>query len=1173
LQLQELVNCRWAEEITQRLDTLQQYSSGFGGGLRARSKLGGADSLDPSDDSIGLLKRSSSSGDFTNKDNKCDIHKAEKLSVYCLTCSKCICHQCALFGGIHNSHSFKPLDEVYEYHKEQVQEQIGAIRRRHAELLGLIQEVERCIESVKGAKDERVREIRNAIELMVARLENQLKSRVITLMNQRNKLSQESESLDVTVQEIERDVRNKTKSELINKQAELILKCQQITSKKPPQLLGSFGPSSSSLNGAAAATATGSIATTMASNEFISEIVPPYDSSTFTIHNFSQLQHKADPIYSPPMNVNGLSWRLKVYPDGNGVVRGNYLSVFLELSAGLSETSKYEYRVEMIHQQSKDLSRSIVREFASDFEVGECWGYNRFFRLDLLASEGYLDTERDTLMLRFQVRSPTFFQKCRDQQWYIQHLESAQQNFVAQVNDLRERLAIEFSRQQPTSTSSNGNMVSPLSTTSSQPEIAAIAAPSASLLASASASASTLLASTNKTKRPSISALGQINSTKSMLPSASSNSDSASNIQPNSETSNIPPLVNFSTNPPEEGEILLTFKSFTKPSTTSTTTSSLSSSTATANATVAPALVSESSSLNTSKPAPASIFASYKYQSPTVKRKSSLLLPVSNSITRKYSNNMLASNLSENKQPSSAISSDYQYNSLMSLLNGSNQSSSLTNNEPSRTARTESSSNRLFYNLDCEVENGHDNPGQQKLIKEREKLKRKSTSKSVENQSSLIGTTNSSAAAAEPSISSASGSVSHANNEKELKTGVKEQPMVSTFASDRVRSASFTSTDTTSSTATSEMSSLDGSLLSTNTYDDDDDDDDDDDEDDDDADETDDDGERGEEYQLNNEGDNELNSNVNRINGEENNANIEHDGVEDDYEDIDYNQEELFDHINSADVHYNYSRRRGETGHNADVESNDDDNDHRENRAAIADVGAGLNDSFDEFLRAIEPAAAVKTHQKNQTQATTAAAATAGATLVGAEAAIESEKDIDEESMFAENDIENSLQQGALVDNQKNKSNGEKTRQSMLSSLSVAIPSNLNSSNKSNSQLLGKMREANLKEIKLDTAEALKEIKNQLSEIKILASRNINNKEVEQKASNTSLTAAATANQSQLTSTFSVLNDEPKMTDLMTKLDSKGAQSNALEKSSSYLKLNPIKHKGYLVFSHSLFKC
>jgi len=78
---------------------------------------------------------------------------------------------------------------------------------------------------------------------------------------------------------------------------------------------------------------------------------------------------------------------------------------------------RYEYRVEMVHQASRDTSKNIVREFASDFEVGECWGYNRFFRLDLLATEGYLNTEADSLTLRFQVRPPTFYQKCRDQQW------------------------------------------------------------------------------------------------------------------------------------------------------------------------------------------------------------------------------------------------------------------------------------------------------------------------------------------------------------------------------------------------------------------------------------------------------------------------------------------------------------------------------------------------------------------------------------------------------------------------------------------------------------------------------------------------------------------------------------------------------------------------------------
>jgi tripartite motif-containing protein 37 len=131
--------------------------------------------------------------------------------------------------------------------------------------------------------------------------------------------------------------------------------------------------------------------------DFVSEIVPAYDTGIFMMHNFTKLQQKAEPVYSSPLYVNGLCWRLKVYPFGNGAVRKEYLSVFLELSAGYPETSKYEYRVQMIHQNS---SKIIQREFVSDFEIGECWGYNRFFRLDLLADEGYLNINKDTLELR-----------------------------------------------------------------------------------------------------------------------------------------------------------------------------------------------------------------------------------------------------------------------------------------------------------------------------------------------------------------------------------------------------------------------------------------------------------------------------------------------------------------------------------------------------------------------------------------------------------------------------------------------------------------------------------------------------------------------------------------------------------------------------------------------------
>ena len=38
------------------------------------------------------------------------------------------------------------------------------------------------MDSVRGAKDDRVREIRNTVELMISRLETQLKSKLLTLM-------------------------------------------------------------------------------------------------------------------------------------------------------------------------------------------------------------------------------------------------------------------------------------------------------------------------------------------------------------------------------------------------------------------------------------------------------------------------------------------------------------------------------------------------------------------------------------------------------------------------------------------------------------------------------------------------------------------------------------------------------------------------------------------------------------------------------------------------------------------------------------------------------------------------------------------------------------------------------------------------------------------------------
>lgn len=57
-------------------------------------------------------------------------------------------------------------------------------------MIGIVQEVERNVESVRTAKDERVREIRNSVEMMISRLDSQLKSKLLTLMGEKDSLTQ-----------------------------------------------------------------------------------------------------------------------------------------------------------------------------------------------------------------------------------------------------------------------------------------------------------------------------------------------------------------------------------------------------------------------------------------------------------------------------------------------------------------------------------------------------------------------------------------------------------------------------------------------------------------------------------------------------------------------------------------------------------------------------------------------------------------------------------------------------------------------------------------------------------------------------------------------------------------------------------------------------------------------
>ena len=76
-------------------------------------------------------------------------------------------------------------------------------------------------------------------------------------------------------------------------------------------------------------------ATGHVSHEFPSELIPAYFSDEFTIHDYTRIRQNEEVVFSPPLKMYGLTWRLKVYPNGNGIAQGAYLSVFLEMTEGL----------------------------------------------------------------------------------------------------------------------------------------------------------------------------------------------------------------------------------------------------------------------------------------------------------------------------------------------------------------------------------------------------------------------------------------------------------------------------------------------------------------------------------------------------------------------------------------------------------------------------------------------------------------------------------------------------------------------------------------------------------------------------------------------------------------------------------------------------------------------
>ncbi|XP_058824329.1 E3 ubiquitin-protein ligase TRIM37-like [Topomyia yanbarensis] len=123
------------------------------------------------------------------------------------------------------------------------------------------------------------------------------------------------------------------------------------------------------------------------------------------IRNMAEASNSGICLYSDTFRDDlGGSWRLQVFPGGNGDIRGMFACIFLELVDGIPNV--YEFSVELINDSPK---KSIKKSLEHNFQPWMPFGWKNFISREDLLAGGYL--KKDALMICLTVRPPTVGQK------------------------------------------------------------------------------------------------------------------------------------------------------------------------------------------------------------------------------------------------------------------------------------------------------------------------------------------------------------------------------------------------------------------------------------------------------------------------------------------------------------------------------------------------------------------------------------------------------------------------------------------------------------------------------------------------------------------------------------------------------------------------------------------
>ncbi len=341
----------------------------------------------------------------TEQLESCQKHNIKYL-YFCTKCNIPLCSDCYMFEDNHKNHEIKRINDVYKEHFDLIKKEKEDLDNNSEKLNRKLKDINEKIIEIGNYKYKRSKELEDTFNNLNNQLHNNSQDLINKLIKWKQDLENKIDKIEIERQNISKEIKNSTKSILITKTNNILNSIKKIKEKlnKEKDIKQNFN-----LN---------------FSNEIPNSIIPKYETAKFEINNFLEIlnnnNNNNEIIYSPELRINGLIWRIKIYPKGNATAKNEYISIFLELLEGINEMSKYYYILELINFKNKN---NFYQEYSSNFSNGECWGYSKFFKLSKLKEDGYID-DKGKISIKIHIRPENYFQLSRDLKNYIINLEN-----------------------------------------------------------------------------------------------------------------------------------------------------------------------------------------------------------------------------------------------------------------------------------------------------------------------------------------------------------------------------------------------------------------------------------------------------------------------------------------------------------------------------------------------------------------------------------------------------------------------------------------------------------------------------------------------------------------------------------------------------------------------------